>query len=66
MTKGSQGLCSTRLERIPHGPHLGWVPNEGISLNAQDRWHNTLFLQMRMTEMEFGNEAGSVGKRIPS
>ncbi len=47
------------------GPTWAGVPNEVTSPKAHDWWCCTLFLHLRLTGMEFGDEVGSVGKRTP-
>lgn len=63
MTKGSLRSCSTRLRCTPL--MLG-VPNKVISPKAHDRWCNNLFIQLRMTEINFGHEAKYIRKRTLS
>ena len=60
MTKGSLRSCSTRLRCTPL--MLG-VPNKVTSPKAHDRWCNNLFIQLRMTEINFGHEAKYIRKR---
>ncbi|BAT10314.1 Os10g0322032, partial [Oryza sativa Japonica Group] len=50
------------------GAHSCWantwtgVPDEVTSPMAHDRWRNTLFFQLWLVQMEFGDEARSVLK----
>ncbi len=62
---GQKGVLPLFGAQPPLGPTWAGVPNKVTSPKAHDWWCNTLFLHLRMTEMEFGDEAGSVGKRTP-